>query len=139
MKIVSIPFLLIFLFFSSCNNYFRTTWHDQKLPSGKTIKVTSFMLVWGVEHEERFTDRDCFAMEYVSAIPGADSTERIAEAKEVFELIRPVSEQWGFQMATIAGFPKLERKGKYDLYVFNRNTDGEWSFTRTDTKVFAND
>ena len=117
----------------------RPIWHDQKLPSGKTIKVTSFNLVWGVEHDERDTNKDSFALEYVSADAQAEATRREAEATEVFELIRPISEQWGFRSASIAGFPSVERKGRYDLYWFQRQADGRWSFTRSERKVFAND
>jgi len=36
-------------------------------------------------------------------------------------------------------FPTLQRKGRYDLYGFERNADGRWTFTRSDAKVFAND
>jgi len=117
----------------------RPIWHDQKLPSGTTVKVTSCLLVWGVEHDERDTSKDAFALEYVSADPQAEVARREAEATEVFELIRPISEQWGFRSATIAGFPSVERKGRYDLYWFQRQGDGRWSFTRSERKVFATD
>jgi hypothetical protein len=117
----------------------RPVWHDQKLPSGRTIKVTSCLLVWGVEHDERDTSKDAFALEYVSADAQAEVARREAEAAEVFELIRPISEQWGFRSASIAGFPSVERKGRYDLYWFQRQSDGRWSFTRSERKVFATD
>jgi len=35
----------------------HSIWHDQVLPSGKSIRVTSFNLVWGVEHDERDANR----------------------------------------------------------------------------------
>lgn len=130
--------VLAVLFAGGCGSY-RPIWHDQKLPSGKTVKVTSFHLVWGVEHDERDPTKDCFALEYVSADPQADPSRREAEATEVFELIRTVSEQWGFQTASIAGFPTIEREGKYDLYWFQRAANGRWSFTRSERKAFAND
>ena len=117
----------------------RPVWHDQKLPSGKTIKVTSCLLVWGVEHDERDTSKDSFALEYVSADGQAEVARREAEASEVFELIRPISELWGLRSASIAGFPGVERKGRYDLYLFQRQADGRWSFTRSEQKVFATD
>ena len=117
----------------------RPVWHDQKLPSGKTIKVTSCLLVWGVEHDERDTSKDSFALEYVSADGQAEVARREAEASEVFELIRPISEQWGFRSASIAGFPSVERKGRYDLYWFQRQAGGRWSFTRSERKVIATD
>lgn len=136
----SVLFVFALAGVSACaGDHVRAIWHDQKLPSGKTVKVTSFHLVWGVEHDERDTAKDCFALEYVSADPQADPGRREAEATEVFELIRPVSEQWGFRTATVAGFPALERTGRYDLYWFRRAPDGRWSFTRSEMKVFAND
>jgi hypothetical protein len=124
---------------AACSGHYRSVWHDLKLPSGKIVKVTSFNLVWGVEHDDRDATKDCFALEFVSANPQAEPRLREAEAAEVFELIRPVSEQWGFQAASIAGFPTLERKGRYDIYRFERQRDGKWSFTRAEAKVFAND
>jgi len=117
----------------------RPIWHDQKLPSGKTVKVTSCLFVWGVEHDERDISKDSFALEYVSADPQADVPRREAEATEGFELIRPISELWGLRSASIAGFPGVERKGRYDLYLFQRQADGRWSFTRSEQKVFATD
>jgi hypothetical protein len=124
---------------SGCEGHYRPLWHDQKLPSGKTIKVTSFNLVWGVEHDERDINKDSFALEYVSANPQAEATRREAEAVDVFELVRPISEQWGFRSASIAGFPTVERKGRYDVYQFVRQPDGHWSFTRSEMKVYATD
>jgi hypothetical protein len=117
----------------------RPIWHDQLLPSGKTIKVTSFNLTWGVEHDERNADKDCFALEFVSASPTADPITQEREALEVFELIRPASELWGFKTAVISGFPSVERKGRYEIFIFTRGSDGRWSFTRQSAKVFAND
>jgi hypothetical protein len=124
---------------SGCESHSRPLWHDQQLPSGKTVKVTSFNLVWGVEHDERDINKDSFALEYVSANPQAEATRREAEALDVFELVRPISELWGFRSASIAGFPTVERKGRYDVYQFVRQPDGRWSFTRSEMKVYATD
>lgn len=117
----------------------RPIWHDQVLPSGKTVKVTSFNLVWGVEHDDRDASKDCFALEFVSANPGADEAVREREALDVFELIRPASELWGLKTASVSGFPSVERKGRYEIFTFTRGADGKWSFTRQSAKVFAND
>jgi hypothetical protein len=116
----------------------RPLFHDQVLASGKTIKVASFYLVWGVEHDERRTGDDSFQLEYVSSFANADQQARDLETLEVFELIRIASEQWGFAKATVSAFPTTERKGKYDIYAFSRASDGRWSFNRTQAKVFAN-
>jgi hypothetical protein len=124
---------------AGCDEHFRTVWHGETLASGSMVKVTSFNLVWGTDDDDRDVHKDSFAIEYVTADPGADTVRREAEALQVFELVRPVSEQWGFRSATLAAFPILERKGHYDLYIFERATDGRWSFKRSDMKVFANE
>ncbi len=127
------------LLLSGCGGPYRTLWHDEKLPSGRVIRVTSLNLVWGVEHDERDARKDCFAIEYVQADPKADVKHREAEAADVFELVRPMSEQWGMTTATLSAFPALERKGRYDFYVAERQPDGRWSLTRSERKVFATD
>ena len=139
MKCAAIMFVLALVFVAGCDGPFRTLWHGENLASGGSIKVTSFNLVWGVEHDDRDVNQDCFAIEYVTAKPEADVAQREAEAAQVFELIRPVSEQWGLRTAQMAAFPTLDRKGNYDLYRFERQPDGHWSFKRSDTKVFATD
>ncbi len=134
LALLALPALL-----ACAGSHTRTLWHDTKLPSGKVVKVTSFNLVWGLEHDARTPADDCLAMEYVSALPGADGKAREAEAQEVFELARVASEQFDFRTATLAGFPSLERKGAYDFYVFTRGADGTWSMARTVRKVSATD
>jgi hypothetical protein len=131
--------LALSLALAGCDEQFHTLWHGEKLPSGDMVKVTSFNLVWGIEHDDRDVRKDSFAIEYVTAIPGADAARRDAEAMQVFELVRPASEKWGFRTATLAAFPRLERKGRYDLYAFEQAADGRWSFKRSEMKVFAND
>jgi len=117
----------------------RPIWHDQVLPSGRTVKVTSFHLVWGIEHDERDASKDSFALEFVSANPAADAAAKEREALEVFELIRGTSELWGFKTAEISGFPAVERKGRYEIFTFTRGADRRWSVARQSAKVFAND
>ena len=106
---------------------FRTPWHGETLASGSKIKVTRFDLVWGGEHDDHALGGDCFAIEYVTPDPDADASRREAEVSEVFELVRPASEQWGFREATVAAIPTLEHRGLYDLYWFQRQPDGHWS------------
>ena len=139
MKYSGILLVLALLSIAGCDGPFRTPWHAETLASGSTIKVTSLNLVWGGEHDEHALGQDCFALEYVTSYPGGDAKQREAEGAEAFELVRPASELWGFRTASLAAYPTLERKGHYDLYLFERQPDGKWSFTRTDTKVFAND
>ena len=118
----------------------RPPFRDQLLASGKTAKITLFALVWGVEHDERNTNDDLFALEYVSsAADTADAAAMDRQTSEAFELIRPVSEQWGFRKATISVFPTTERKGKYHIYTFTRAPEGNWTFERHSAKVFVND
>jgi len=138
-RIVTTAFVVSWLLISGCGGPYRALWHDTKLPSGRVVKVTSFNMVWGIEHDDRDVTKDSFSLEYVMADPKVDAATREAEALDVFELARAVSEQWGFRTATIAGFPALERKGRYDLYQFRRQADGRWTFTRTEAKVFSTD
>jgi hypothetical protein len=122
---------LVLAFVAGCDSPFggpfRTPWHAETLASGNTIKVTSFNLVWGSEHDDHALGKDCFAIEYVTSYPGADAKRREDEAIEAFELVRPASEQWGFREATVAAIPTLEHRGLYDLYWFQRAADGRWS------------
>jgi hypothetical protein len=106
---------------------FHTPWHEESLASGNKIKVTSLNLVWGAEHDDHALGKDCFAIEYVTSFPGADAKQREAEALEAFELVRPMSEQWGFREATVAAIPTVDHRGLYDLYWFQRQPDGRWS------------
>jgi hypothetical protein len=129
---------MVALLLGGCGEY-RPIWREQTLPSGRVVKVTSCIFTWGVEHDERFPDLDSFALEYVSSMPEASDGAREQEAKEVFELIRSTSELWRCNRASVAGFPTTNRKGKYDLFVFKRASDGKWSFERFSQKVFAND
>src|SRR5215510_6442559 len=88
----------------------RTVSHDVVLPSGKTIRVTACHFAWGVEHEERFASRDSFALEYVSTVPHTNLAAVDRETLDTFELIRPISELWGLNVASVAAFPTLHRK-----------------------------
>ena len=115
---------------------FQQPTHEQRLPSGKRILVTSCLLVWGSEHGERHPNQDSFALEYVTSLAPPASQELDQEAREVFELIRPLSEQWGFSTASVSAFRSVERTGKYDIFTFTRSADGHWSATRAEAKVF---
>lgn len=118
---------------------FRQPVCEQRLPSGKQIKVTSCLLVWGVEHEERHPNQDSFALEYVSTVLNSAPQDLDQEALEVFELIRPISERWGFSTATVSAFPSAERTGPYAIFIFSRSAAGPWSFSRHPAKVFNTD
>ena len=128
MKRSNIFGFLILLFATGCDDgVFHTPWHEEKLDSGRVVKVTSLNLVWGSEHDDHALGKDCFAIEYVEADASADPKAREAEATEVFELVRPMSEQWGFREATVAAIPTLEHRGLYDLYWFRRDGNDQWS------------
>jgi hypothetical protein len=117
---------------------FRTLFHEESLPSGHAVKVTMLALVWGGRPGDDgcTMGSDCFHLEFVSNNPNADVPKRTAEAKEVFELIRPSSEQWGFTNAEVLGFKQLERTGDYDIFLFNRAA-GKWSCQQKTASVFA--
>jgi hypothetical protein len=106
---------------------FHAPVREQRLPSGRVVKVVSCLLAWGVEHDERHPDQDAFTLEYLSAVPREPSQGLDREALEVFELIRPISEQWGFSTATVTALRSPERTGTYDIFVFTRSADGRWS------------
>ena len=108
---------------------FRTLTHEQRLASGRVVKVVSCLLAWGVEHDERHPDQDAFALEYLSALPREQPRQLEQEALEVFELIRPLSEQWGLKLATVAALRTPERTGTWDVFVFRRSESGDWSHT----------
>ena len=116
-----------------------STVHEQILPSGKHIKVSMCNLVWGVDHSDRYPKQDCFALEYVSSRSDFDQQARNAEALEVFELIRPISEQWGFDKAELSVFPSTKRKGTYHIYFFKRTPAGKWIFDQQSAKVHISD
>ncbi len=118
---------------------FHTPWLAQKLPSGRTVKVTSMVLAWPDEHGPPDQPPGDFELEFVSANPGAAPAAREQEAREVFELIRPTAELWGMNEAIVSEFPTLQRKGRYDLYVFRREPGGSWRSEHQDRKVFATD
>jgi len=120
---------------------YRPLFRDQVLPSGKTIKVTSFYLVWGVDQDPRDRDlgKDSFQLEYVTSSPNADQEVRDQECLEVFELIRRISGLWGFNHASINAFPSTQRKGAYQIYGFTRDSSGKWTFDRYLAKVYSND
>jgi hypothetical protein len=105
-------------------------WREQTLPSGRVVKVAAFYLALGLEHDERLPGHDCFGLEFVFGRAAAEPDEREQEAKEVFELIRPISEQWGFATATLTAFATPERARHFDFFVFRRAPDGLWSCQR---------
>jgi hypothetical protein len=115
---------------------YRVPTHAKTLRSGVVVEVTSCLLAWGGEHDERQASKDAFVLEYVTKIAQSDGAALDREALDVFELIRPVSEQWGLNIATVAGFSSTKRTGKYSLHVFTRAADGSWAHVRTPMKVY---
>jgi hypothetical protein len=108
----------------------RPLWREQKLASGRGVKITAYRLAWGAEHDERLPSQDCFALEMVYSEPELNDVDREREAKEAFELLRSTSELWGFTTASVIAFPALERGRHYDLFAFERGLDGRWSSKR---------
>ena len=56
------------------------TFHEQYLPSGKSMRITMCNFVWGGEHADRLPDQDCFAIEYVMSSPALDQIAKDREA-----------------------------------------------------------
>jgi hypothetical protein len=115
------------------------SYHAQVLSSGKTIKVTMCNFLWGGEHSDRYPDRDLFGIEYVMSCPDSSQEVRDREALEVFELIRPISEQWKMVKAEVTAFPTLKRKGTYYVYLLEKNQQGKWDYKRYEAKVHNGD
>jgi hypothetical protein len=140
MKYPLLALTLLLVILSGCGREdgFRTLFHEEPLPSGHTVKVTMLALVWGGRPGDDgcTMGSDCFHLEFVSNDPNAEVTKRTAEAQEVFELIRPSSEQWGFTNAEVLGFKQVERTGDYDIFLFNRAA-GKWSCQQKSASVFA--
>ena len=108
---------------------FREPIREQRLPSGKVVKVVSCLLAWGSEHDQRFPDQDAFALEYISTVPRVPPQELEREVLEVFELVRPISEQWGLPTATVSALRSADRTGTWDVFAFKRSASGAWSHT----------
>jgi hypothetical protein len=128
-----------FGYFAYSSQDYEPPFRERMLASGKTVKVTSFHLLWGIDHDDRHSRDDAFGLEYASGAPLDDLEALDAEVLQVFELMRPVSEQWDFDVATISAFPTTKRKGQYYLYSFKRAEHGTWGFERSPAKVFVND
>jgi len=96
----------------------------QVLPSGKQITLIDVHFGFGARDN---LGNDSFVVGYVSTDPNAGPTVNQQEALEVFELIRPVSEQWGLKEAEVEAFPTSKNKGSYVSYQFRRAPDGKWS------------
>ena len=141
MKYTLLVLALSLVILSGCGKEdgFRTLFHEETLSSGQKVKVTMLALVWGGRPGDDgcVMGGDCFHLEFVSNDPNAELPRRTAEAQEVFELIRPSSEQWGFTNAEVLGFKQIERTGDYDIFFFNRAANGKWSCERKAMSVFA--
>ncbi|MCK9408666.1 MAG: hypothetical protein WCX28_11165 [Bacteriovoracaceae bacterium] len=129
--------IVVLLYFVNDDNI--SLFQERKLPSGRMIKVISFNLAWGSDHDTRMKNEDCFALEYVSSAPDLDTLAKNQETLEVFEMIRLLSEMWKLDKAVISVFPFPKRKGAYDIYSFQHNSDGTWTFDRRTAKVHVND
>ena len=108
---------------------FHAPIHEQRLASGKPAKVVSCQLAWGDEHGERHPDQDAFSLEYLSSIPRVPPQDLEREVEAVFELIRPISEQWGLTNASVTALRTPERTGTYDAFAFTRTAAGTWTHT----------
>ena len=108
-------------------------YREQSLPSGRMLQVVSFSLRWDTgDHDMLNTSGDGFVLECIA--PQKEPQIEEWEILAVFELIRPISEQWGFKTASIDVFPSTQRKGTHSVFVFRRSADGKWSFK----KVYVN-
>jgi hypothetical protein len=125
---VSLVWLFVLAWTGGCGGEFHEPWREQKLPGGKSVKVKSLQIAWGVEHDEpRHAERDCFVLQFVYTVPDGGDEVHYREAKQVFELIRSISEQWGFTSAELMAYSTSEPSRHYDLFVFQQSAAGDWS------------
>lgn len=139
MKPICFAFVLFAVVVTGCRQQaFTPLYHEETLSSGEKVKVTSFNLVWGGRPgDDGCTGgSDCLSLEFVSNHPAAAAATKEKEARDVFELIRPASEQWGFTNAEVLGFRQVQRTGDYDIFLFNR-TNGIWTLEHKTMPVFA--
>ena len=73
----------------------------QVLPSGKQITLIDVHFGFGARDN---AGNDSFVVGYVSTDPNVGPAANQQEALEVFELIRPISEQWGLKEAEVEAF-----------------------------------
>lgn len=124
---IKLGLLCLVLISAGCGE-FHEPWREQKLSPDKNVKVISLQIAWGTEHDEpRHPERDCFVLQFVYPTPDTSDEAHEREALEVFELIRSVSEQWGFTNAELMAYSSLEHDRHYDLFLFERAPDGKWS------------
>jgi hypothetical protein len=121
--------VLVIALSSGCADNFRTPTRELHLPSGKVITIVSCMLAWGVDHDDRLPQQDAFQVEYLSSVPREQSQALEREVLEVFEMIRPLSEQWGLSSASVVALRTPERTGTYDAFGFTRSAAGTWAHT----------
>ena len=133
--IASVSILLILFIFSFQKESSRMLFRDQILPSGSVMKVSSFNLVQRKENKNHKRSKACFALEYASSVSNAEPESKAREALEAFELIRPISEQWGLDTASISALQSSNRNGAYDKFVFKRSADGKWFYSRYPAKL----
>jgi hypothetical protein len=127
MKLRILPFVLLVVLVPACTEH-ADLWHDQRLPSGRTVKVLACHLAWGSEEDgERTVSKDTFALEYVATEKATDVAAHEREAKDAFELIRGVSETWGFRSAEVVAQTSPQRRGPFVIYQFSRSPSGEWA------------
>lgn len=107
-----------------------TNWHEVSLASGRKIKVKMFTLAFANEHGDRDPSRDGFNVMYVESVPATDTAKHEAEARELFELVRPTADLWKTTSASLTAWPNLKWEGKMVIYSFTREASGNWAMSR---------
>lgn len=97
---------------------------QQRLQSGKTVSITGVNLTFGARDN---VGNDSFRVEYTCSNPQGSQQDLNTEASEVFDLIRPISEQWGLKTASLEAFPTEKHTGKFTAYHFKRQANGQWA------------
>ena len=134
MKLPLITALLALACTVSCQDYSSEMTRNQVLSSGKTVKLLGVHFGFGSQENK---GNDSFTVEYSITNPKADDATKDKEAWDVFELIRPVSEQWGLKEAEVSAFPTPQHKGAYTFYRFRHSTEGKWAMEKMNGSIHS--
>lgn len=106
---------------------------EQILSSGNKVKITGLNLAFG---DRASGSQDVMVLSYQTLYVEKVSSDRNKEAHEVFELIRPLCEQWRLSGADLMAFQKNNGKGDFWAIRFRRGTDGRWNAEEMPGKVY---
>lgn len=108
-------------------------YREQLLPSGGKVKIIGLNLAFG---DRTSGSQDVMILSYQTTFFDPSNAYRKKEAYEVFELVRPMCEQWSLNGANLMAFHGLNEKGDFWAIRFRRGADGKWTFEEMPGKVY---